>query len=46
MLDSKARIFYDLRDVDFNNTQLDVKYISYHMLVKWAFKLVSEQDTA
>ena len=43
MLDSKAGIFYDLKDIDFDNTQLDaVEWISYHTLVKWAAELVSE----
>jgi hypothetical protein len=45
VLDSKAGIFCDLRDVDFDNTQLDVEYISYYTLVKWAAELVSKQDT-
>jgi hypothetical protein len=47
VLDSKAGIFCDLKDIDFDNTQLDeVEWISYHTLVKWAAELVSEQDTA
>jgi len=34
VLDSKAKIFYDIENTSFNNTQLNVKWISYHMLVK------------
>ena len=42
-LDSKARVFCDIRDADFNKTHLDIKFISYYTLVEWATELVSEQ---
>jgi hypothetical protein len=45
VLDSKAGIFCDLMNVDVDNTELEVEWISYHMLTKWAAKLVSEQNT-
>ena len=46
VLDSKAGIFCDLGDINFDDTQLNVEWINYNKLVKWAAELVSEQHIA
>ena len=46
ILDSKAGVFCDIKDADFNKTHFDIEFISYYTLVEWATKLVGEQLVA